>query len=252
MEKIKITLGCSGDLVNEVRNITYALYKKDIEHNSHAASIFTRHCTISLIKNNFNGFRGLRPDISFGLSPESRLCLPIHVAVDEYNYKFTVLNFLETVEKDIPEEMLDQFEKDEIIDIARRMIQTCSSFRGVLFEQYGYTMKGVSKLALYNDEVCSITMPEHKIHLVEPIEKVTFNGSATIVFWKDEDKTVVKCAAGDKYDREKGLAMAICKKVLGDDYRNVFKEHIPEDDDDVYESPYGSLLDAFDSKGRGI
>lgn len=42
------------------------------------------------------------------------------------------------------------------------------------------------------------------------------------------------------------------KKVLGDDYRNVFKEHIPEDDDDVYESPYGSLLDAFDSKGRGI
>ena len=124
MEKIKIILGCSGDLVNEVRNITYALYKKDIEHNSHAASIFTRHCTISLIKNNFNGFRGLRPDISFGLSPESRLCLPIHVAVDEYNYKFTVLNFLETVEKDIPEEMLDQFEKDEIIDIARRMIQT--------------------------------------------------------------------------------------------------------------------------------
>lgn len=146
MEKIKIILGCNGDLLNKVKNIAYVLRNKDIEeahrtYNTHSASIFTRHCDISLVDDSFHGFRGLCPDISFGLLPESRLCLPIHVAVDEYNYKFTVLNFLETVEKDIPEEMFDQFEKDEIIDIAIRMIQTCSSFRGVLFEQYGYTMK---------------------------------------------------------------------------------------------------------------
>lgn len=46
------------------------------------------------------------------------------------------------------------------------------------------------------------------------IEKVIFNDPATIVIWKDGTKTVVK-ATNEKYDPEKGLAMAITKKALG-------------------------------------
>lgn len=38
-----------------------------------------------------------------------------------------------------------------------------------------------------------------------------FNGAATIVFWADDTKTVVK-AIGENFDPEKGLAMAIAKK----------------------------------------
>lgn len=47
------------------------------------------------------------------------------------------------------------------------------------------------------------------------IERVIFNDPATIVMWKDGTKTVVKCQNGEAFDQEKGLAMAICKKVYG-------------------------------------
>lgn len=62
------------------------------------------------------------------------------------------------------------------------------------------------------------------------IDRVIFNEPATIVFWKDGTKTVVK-ADGEKFDPEKGLAMAISKKVYGNkgNYYNVFKKWIKED-----------------------
>lgn len=47
------------------------------------------------------------------------------------------------------------------------------------------------------------------------IKKVIFNDPATIVIWADGEKTVVKCQNGEPYDPEKGLAMAITKRALG-------------------------------------
>lgn len=49
------------------------------------------------------------------------------------------------------------------------------------------------------------------------IERVLFNEPATIVFWTDGTKTVVKCRKGDEWDAEKGLAMACAKKLLGNE-----------------------------------
>lgn len=46
------------------------------------------------------------------------------------------------------------------------------------------------------------------------IKKVIFNEPATIVFWEDSTKTVVR-AENENFDPEKGLAMAIVKKVYG-------------------------------------
>ena len=58
------------------------------------------------------------------------------------------------------------------------------------------------------------------------IKDVIFNDPATIVFWMDGTKTVVKCQEGDIYDPEKGLAMAISKKALGNqgNYCNELKK----------------------------
>ena len=58
------------------------------------------------------------------------------------------------------------------------------------------------------------------------IRKVIFNDPATIVFWSDNTKTVVKCGPEDTFDMEKGLAMAIVKKMAGNDNRfhKVFKQ----------------------------
>lgn len=66
------------------------------------------------------------------------------------------------------------------------------------------------------------------------IKKVIFNNPATIVFWSDGSKTVVKSHLDD-YDPEKGLAMAIAKKALGNEgnYYNVFKKWLPKDDEEI-------------------
>ena len=58
------------------------------------------------------------------------------------------------------------------------------------------------------------------------ITNVIFNNPATIVFWEDGTKTVVKCQKGDKYDKEHGLAVAIAKKALGNkgNFNEVFKK----------------------------
>lgn len=62
------------------------------------------------------------------------------------------------------------------------------------------------------------------------IERVIFNDPATIVIWKDGTKTVVKCQEGDVYDAEKGLALCISKKALGNkgNFNEVFKKWVPQ------------------------
>ena len=50
---------------------------------------------------------------------------------------------------------------------------------------------------------------------IPEIKNVIFNDPATVVFWSDGSKTVVKCQEGDMFDPEKGLAMAITKKCFG-------------------------------------
>ena len=59
------------------------------------------------------------------------------------------------------------------------------------------------------------------------IKDVIFNNPATIVFWEDGTKTVVK-AENEEFDPEKGLAMAITKKALGNsyDYYDTFKKYV--------------------------
>lgn len=60
---------------------------------------------------------------------------------------------------------------------------------------------------------CSIFYPQKNI--MPPIEKVIFNGPATIVLWEDGEKTVVKCRDEDIFSFEYGLAMAVAKRYFG-------------------------------------
>ena len=73
-----------------------------------------------------------------------------------------------------------------------------------------------------------IKMKAKSNNACNPIKKVIFNDPATIVFWKDGTKTVVKRQEGAEFDPEKGLAMAICRHYLCDicgleRYDGVFK-----------------------------
>lgn len=69
-----------------------------------------------------------------------------------------------------------------------------------------------------------------KNEMLDKIKNVIFNDPATIVFWDDGTKTVVK-AEDEAFDPEKGLAMAIVKKTMADNhgyYNEIFKKWIPE------------------------
>jgi hypothetical protein len=52
--------------------------------------------------------------------------------------------------------------------------------------------------------------------LPRPTE-VIFHGPATIVYWNDGTKTVVKCQPGDTFSAETGLMAAMLKRYMGND-----------------------------------
>lgn len=82
------------------------------------------------------------------------------------------------------------------------------------------------------------------------IDKVIFNNPATIIIWKDGSKTVVKCQEGETFDEEKGLAMAISKRALGDkgNFNEVFKEYVknePEKKEEPAKTAFENVADAL-------
>lgn len=66
------------------------------------------------------------------------------------------------------------------------------------------------------------------------IVKVIHNDPATIVFWADGTKTMVKCQEGDAFSKETGLALCIAKKALGNkgNFNNVFRKWCKEENED--------------------
>lgn len=80
---------------------------------------------------------------------------------------------------------------------------------------------------------------EHARHLenefyknrIDLIDHVTFNGPATIIFFKDGTKTVLKCHDEDTYSIPTGFALALLKKILGGAaYHKLCEEWL----DDIY------------------
>ena len=68
---------------------------------------------------------------------------------------------------------------------------------------------------------------EEEEKLKTQIARVIFSNPATIILWKDGTKTVVK-VYNEKFDKEKGFAMAIVKKALGNksNYYQVMKKYL--------------------------
>lgn len=51
--------------------------------------------------------------------------------------------------------------------------------------------------------------------IIPDIESVIFSGPATTIIWADGEKTTVKCAEGQTFDRYAGFAAAVCKRLFG-------------------------------------
>lgn len=63
--------------------------------------------------------------------------------------------------------------------------------------------------------------------LPNSVKKVIFNDPCTIVIFKDGTKEIVRSRAGDKFDKEVGLAMALMNKQFGS--RTKFKKFVEND-----------------------
>ena len=108
-----------------------------------------------------------------------------------------------------PNPFNDPRNKDNISVEAARIKDAIDAYR------YHYYQKTTSKKAMALDS----------------IKRVIFNDPATIVLWADGTKTVVKCAKDETFNPEKGLAMAIAKKALGNEgwYYDIFKAYLPKE-----------------------
>lgn len=115
----------------------------------------------------------------------------------------------------------------------RELANKRTEYKRVLNNIYG--RGGVGTLAsavLFDEAVHSMQklMEEIEMNKRFEIKKVIFNDPATIVIWATGAKTVVK-AQNEKYDPEKGLAMAFAKRALGGkgNYYDAFKQWLPNE-----------------------
>lgn len=90
----------------------------------------------------------------------------------------------------------------------------------------------------YNNIPARVTGNHMKIYAPVPIikipeiAKVMFNNPATIVFWADGTKTVVKCMEGQEFNEYYGVACAIMKRFFGNNSKaSAFVEKFKEEEE---------------------
>lgn len=77
----------------------------------------------------------------------------------------------------------------------------------------------------YPGSTFGLVYQECKVRPTFVIDKVLFNPPATIVFWLDGTKTVVKCKEGEEFSEWAGIALCLAKKLYGPNFHKIFKAH---------------------------
>lgn len=104
-----------------------------------------------------------------------------------------------------------------------------------LFEAFGPYIGGEPRffpgIGLSIDELAHNVIPPSL-----DAERVIFNPPATIVYWKDGSKTIVRCS-NDEFSEEFGFAMACVRKLYGSrnnfkaQYENAQRQYLYADED---------------------
>ena len=112
----------------------------------------------------------------------------------------------------------------------------------------GISTSNVATGTINNASVSTRKVAYNSMRKRTKIKNVIFNDPATILFWSDGTKTVVKCGENDIYDPEKGLAMAVAKKYLGtnkshSNYMDEFKKWLPKEEE--LSNPIEDVVDSI-------
>lgn len=99
-----------------------------------------------------------------------------------------------------------------------------------MFEMEDKMMDRIDAMRYVVNDIISLNNAYNNMFKKDTPKKVIFNDPATIVYWKDGTKTVVK-AEGEPFDPEKGLVMAVSKKHLGNEgnYYDIFRKWLPKE-----------------------
>ena len=108
---------------------------------------------------------------------------------------------------------------DDCISYAVQTSQTSEPILTVdtsnLIPSYDYIYKGTVPDHLYHKTVYGYM--EYYPSVFPKIKNVILNNPATIIYWDDGTKTVVKCMSEDTYAPDVGIAMCFMKKLFEND-----------------------------------
>lgn len=77
------------------------------------------------------------------------------------------------------------------------------------------SIKRSSKTTPAQPQETTTSQPKTFGYYCPEIQRVTFNGNTTIVWFVDGTYCIVNCSAGDKYDKKTAIAYAMVKRLLG-------------------------------------
>ena len=125
------------------------------------------------------------------------------------------------------------FDTDMALSLQVKLMKSIENSKyGISFSD-GDTVKKIKK---FEEEIKMAD--KTRFDMYKPtVKKVIFSEPATIVFWTDNTKTIVKCGENDIFDPEKGVAMACMKKLLGtnktgSNYLDKVQEYFDKYDED--------------------
>jgi hypothetical protein len=167
----------------------------------------TPHAQVRFIYNReYQQLDGLRADVVFGHHDDCARLLPYLKNQDRHLPTMALRDWIVEHEKSC--EARDRYVNQDVVVTAEM---------SKMWRTYTNSVFGLSS----------------RRNSIPEIKRVHFSGPVTCVIWTDGTKTLVRCSENDVVDYEKGLAMAIAKKVLGtnksgSNYYDTFKQWLPQ------------------------
>lgn len=117
----------------------------------------------------------------------------------------------------------------EILNFLGDILGTSVAVVEVGYDQAKKSVKNVNKKVKDKKEYVKKQYDKYNYHrapkLSDFVDHIIAQDTATVIFWKDGSKTAVKCSPEEKFDYEKGIAMATLKYIFGNKY---YQEDIRE------------------------
>lgn len=155
---------------------------------------------------------------------------------------------------------MNPFEKDEYIRLLQRHIHSMAAENARLNRELDELKKNHDIPSTYPKSTFGIVYQECNVRPTFAIDKVIFNPPATIVFWLDGTKTVVKCKEGEEFSEWAGIALCLAKKLYGPNFHKIFKTHCsdPEKtvndmtDEEITEAAYDEVSHSAEEAFKSV